>query len=727
MSKNSITPLASRFAEAAAAQRTHFNRKPTPENSAAGSGPAWRVRKSLLPGFLRAAALGLMVVASAGAAADADRVENSTWPSQVIIAFNGSSATVSNGASSGVTYVQTGAALVITSTVAGVEYVLSGTSAAGYVSITGTNACKLTLNGVHLDCTNGPAISILSTNRCYVVLAEGTTNSLSDSTTYTQSGSGTFYATGALVISGRGSLSVTGLKGHGISTKTYLRMLGGDVTVPAAAKDGIHTVSSFIMDQGTLNIAAASDGIDGDVGTVVINGGSINIYSTTDDVKGIKCDGTMTVTGGAINMTVNGVQSKALKSTGEMVINGGSLIFNLSGGVYLGTAASYTTNGSTVTTNTYTDPSYSTAIKCDTNLTITGGSITVTHTGTAGKGISADGNILITGGTFNLFTSGGASSIYTNDLKAADIAAADCLKADGTLQILGGKIYALSTGNAGDCISADGAAVIGVLGVTNSPVFNLATRGSKVLVSGSGESADYSNPKTFSVGGDLTFNGGVFTASTKNDGGEGLESKARLTINGGILEITAYDDCINASSNITINAGTIYCYSSGNDAIDSNGTMNINGGLIIASGTTAPEEGFDCDQNTFSITGGIMVGTGGATSTPTAANCTQRSVLYTTNGTAGTIIQVKSSAGSNLVYKIPRTYSSGGGGGPGGSSAGMVLLFSNPSLANTTYTIVSGVTVTGATEFHGYYTGGTVTGGTTNKTFTISSMVTTVK
>jgi hypothetical protein len=671
--------------------------------------------------------LGLMALPAAfeAAAADPDRVENFTFASKVAITFNGASVSVSNGASGGVTWTQSGAGIVVTSTVAGVEYVLSGSSVGGYVAIQSTNDCKLTLSGVSLTCTNGPAISLLSTSRCYVVLAENTTNSLADTTTYTQAGSGTVYAAGALVVSGRGSLSVTGKKGHGISTKTYLHMLGGDVTVPAAAKDGVHTVQSFIMDQGTLSVSATGDGLDGDVGSVVINGGNINIYSAADDVKGIKCDGALAVNGGALNLTVNGVQSKALKSAGLMTITGGSMVFNLSGAVYLSTVTTLTTNGSVVTTNSYIEPSYSTAIKCDTNLTISAGSIVITHTGTAGKGISVDGDLVILGGRFDLFTSGGSSSVYTNSAKAPDLAAADCIKADGALQILGGTITALSTGNAGDCISADGAAVIGVAGVTNTPVLNLATRGQKVLVSGSGMNADYSNPKTFSAEGNVTVNGGRFIASTRSDGGEGLESKSRLTINGGTLEITAYDDCINAATNITINGGNIYCYSSGNDAIDSNGTMSINGGLIIASGTTAPEEGFDCDQNTFSITGGIMVGTGGASSTPTAANCTQRAVLYTTNGTAGTIIQVKSSAGNNLVYKIPRSYSGGGGGGGGGG--GMLLLFSNPNLAAATYTIVSGVTVTGGTEFHGYYTGGTVTGGITNKTFTISSMVTSVK
>ncbi len=61
-----------------------------------------------------------------------------------------------------------------------------------------------------------------------------------------------------------------------------------------------------------------------------------------------------------------------------------------------------------------------------------------------------------------------------------------------------------------------------------------------------------------------------------------------------MIAALCYDDCMNASNSIVINGGSIYCYSSGNDGIDSNGTLTITGGVVIASGTTSPEDGFDC-------------------------------------------------------------------------------------------------------------------------------------
>lgn len=638
-------------------------------------------------------------------------LEPTDFDRTVRIVFDGTSATVSGADAAGVT-VTTGAtpaSIAISSKVAGVEYVLSGTASSGSFQLTSTYAAKVVLQGVGLTASDGPALSVLTSDRTYVVLADGTASTLTDSASYSRTGKGAVHTGGSLLVSGKGSLSVAASGGHGVYTGGDVRMFNGSITVTAAAKDAIHPSAYFQMEDGTLNLSATGDGIDAASG-IVVNGGRISFATTVADVKGLKTDAACVIAGGVYTATIAGDQSKAISAETGVTISGGTLLLDLSGGVVLASATA--TDGTT-----YVDPSYCTGIKSDADVTISGGHIVITHTGQAGKGISADGSVTITSGILDLATYGNASATFTNELKVTDIAAADCLKADGNLIITGGTITARSTGTAGDAISCDGTATIGTLGVDATPVINVSTSGTRVLVSGSGNSADYSNPKAFAAEGNLTVNGGHFIATTKTEGGEGLESKANLVINGGTLEITTYDDGINAASSITINGGNIYCYASNNDGIDSNGTIKITGGVIVTSGTTAPEEGIDCDNNNFTITGGVLVATGGATSTPTASTSTQRSVIYRGTGTASTILQVRSSAGNNLVYKIPRSYGSG-----------MVLLFSNPDLlSTTTYSIVSGVTVSGGTEFHGLYTGATVSGGTTLKTFTPTSMVTTVQ
>ena len=201
--------------------------------------------------------------------------------------------------------------------------------------------------------------------------------------------------------------------------------------------------------------------------------------------------------------------------------------------------------------------------------------------------------------------------------------------------------------------------------------------------------------------------------ATGGEGSEGIESKNVMTINGGDIAVYAYDDCLNASNNITINGGSVYCYSTGNDGVDSNGTLTITGGTVVASGTTSLEDGFDCDQNTFKITGGTVLGIGGGTSTPTANSCIQRSVIYGGSGSAGQYIGIQSSDGTNLMtYMIPRTYQQ------------MTLLFSSLQLESGSYTIYTGGSVTDGASFYGLYTGAVYDGGTQAATFTTNSMVT---
>ena len=215
-------------------------------------------------------------------------------------------------------------------------------------------------------------------------------------------------------------------------------------------------------------------------------------------------------------------------------------------------------------------------------------------------------------------------------------------------------------------------------------------------------------PKAIKGAANVYVNSGTIYAETKNDGGEGLESKATLTINGGIIECSTYDDGVNASSALVINGGCIYSHATNNDGIDSNGTITINGGIALSSGTSSPEEGFDCDQNKFVINGGVMVGTGGATSDPTSATQPYSSVT-SVSVTSGKYIAVKNSEGTVLFsYKCPNTVSSA------------TVLLTSPDFTKTSHTLMYGVTsVSDATEtlFGGVYSVGGVLSGGSSKSF----------
>jgi hypothetical protein len=209
---------------------------------------------------------------------------------------------------------------------------------------------------------------------------------------------------------------------------------------------------------------------------------------------------------------------------------------------------------------------------------------------------------------------------------------------------------------------------------------------------------------------DVIINGGKINIETTGSGGEGIESKATLSINNGEIYIKAIDDAINAGKAIYINGGTIVAYSTTNDGIDSNGTMIITGGHIFAIGAKSPEEGFDCDNNTFKITGGLMVGVGGATSSPTASVSTQPSAILS-GGQASQIYSVIDKDNNEvLTFKSPVSFST--------------LLISNGSFSvGASYKLVNVSSVTDANAFNGLYLGGKFSNPTVTSSFTLSAMV----
>jgi len=193
---------------------------------------------------------------------------------------------------------------------------------------------------------------------------------------------------------------------------------------------------------------------------------------------------------------------------------------------------------------------------------------------------------------------------------------------------------------------------------------------------------------------------------------EGIEGKSRLTVNSGYMEIHTTDDALNAGNSIVINDGYIYAFSTTNDAIDSNGTMTINGGVIVAIGAAIPEAAFDCDQNTFTITGGTFVGIAGTTSNPTASACKQNTIILGSR-TAGATMALKSSSGAvAFAFTIPQSYTT--------------MLLSSPDIATgTKYTIYTGGTASADYAFNGLYLDNmSYSGGTAGTGFTVSSCVT---
>ena len=355
------------------------------------------------------------------------------------------------------------------------------------------------------------------------------------------------------------------------------------------------------------------------------------------------------------------------------------------------------------------------------NIYIYGGTVKVSVTVAAAKGIKADGDMYVTGGSVTATTSGGGAW-DSDDLKTKASAG---LSADGNMAISGGTLTLTSTGAGGKGISADG-----TLAVSDSAVIVVSTSGQAVVASSSGTLSTVSNsssldrystnykssPKGIKVDGAITISGGKISVTTTGAGGEGIESKSTLDITGGEVVVNSNDDALNASSHLTISGGLVYAHAANNDGIDANGNCYIKGGVVYAIGASGAEVGIDANTEggyKLYVEGGIIVAIGGLEN---GASLTQS------------------------CYSVGSSSSGGGWGGGrpggGGSSSGSwtsntwyaltvgntTFAFKTPSSGGTgmvvsgatTPTLQSGVTASGTSIFDGVgYYPATVSGGST--------------
>ena len=365
-------------------------------------------------------------------------------------------------------------------------------------------------------------------------------------------------------------------------------------------------------------------------------------------------------------------------------------------------------------------------------ITILGGTLNIATTGTATKGLKADGDLLVQGGELTVSTAGGGKW----DSDASKTKAASCLSADGKVQIDNGTLSLTSSGSGGKGVNSDGEFIM------NGGSLTVSTTGGMYAYVNGTEYNDYtgntdrltsdqkSSPKGIKADGNVTVNGGSINVSVTGNGGEGIESKAVLTINDGTLVCNTNDDAINSSSHMYIKGGTVTVVASGNDGLDSNGNLYIQGGTIMAFGTTSPECGIDANEEEgYSVifTGGTLLAVGGGNSTPSTSESTQPYVSGSMSVSADTEVALKSGDTVLATFTVPSNYSSNssgqgggpggwgapqqagpGGGGPGGwGGGGSSVLITCPGLTSgSSYTMTSGTSSSTVTATTGGNSGG---------------------
>ncbi len=657
----------------------------------------------------------------------------------VYIIYNGSSVNVVNPfANDGVTIENSGTNVTVSSTMSNVPYVVSGSSGNGSLTIYSTSAFYMALNSLIL--TNASTAAINLASNVEVALALRGASTLEDGANGSQNGA--FYVQGDLAVNGPGLLNITGNAKHGLSVEGTLAVNSGAIYILESDSDGIHGSSNLLWNGGTLDIlSAGSDGLDIS-GNVTINNGHLYIYTTAEVQRGIKVSGAFTMTGGSLGIINCGTDSKGIKGDTEININGGTITIENSGDMSKGITADGDINitggditivasGNTVmeVVNNQNVPAYCSAIKGDANINISDGTfhITLPTSNHGGKSISADGNLTISDGDFTITTQGDGAS-YTISGNNKDAYACCCLRSDGNMSILSGNLTLSCSGaggkgiNVGDDSHTSSTLTIGT--TSSGPTLSVTTTGDRITISSGGGGpwgggGVYSNSKAIKVRGTITVNNGTMEVSTTKTGAEGLESKTQINIEGGMNYFSCKDDCINSSGRIFFNGGVTVCYGFGNDAVDSNagtaGAITIGNGVVFAYTTKGdPEEGFDCDNNSYiRITGtGIGIsaggqqggGPGGGGGGGTIQNPAQGYKFYTSSytyqtGRYYTLSNASGSGGTNMI-----TFSV-----EGNCTSRLSLFTATGMVSGNTYYMKYGnsAPTNPTTSFHGIYLGGT--------------------
>jgi hypothetical protein len=322
-----------------------------------------------------------------------------TGPVQALPTESGKSIVMVSADGTNVTITRSAYGYTVDSTGAGkVTYGLSGTLS-GTLTVNSNAVYELILNGVTINGAQGPALDLESSQKAFIVLASGSTNTLTDATTSsTMKKKGAVYGMGAIVVSGDGTLSVTGNYKHGVWCADYLRIRGGTLNVSVTAKNAIQPVNGFIFDDGKLTIDARGS-------------------TKGDESKGVKVEGAETTGTGK----------------GYIVVNGGYITVTSVGKAI---TAGWDIDEDATTTTTTDDP--------DPYVEVNAGVLTLTTTGTPYE-------YKENGTTVSLSPEGieGKSKLTINSGYIVISATDDALNAGKALTINGGCVYAASSNNDG--------------------------------------------------------------------------------------------------------------------------------------------------------------------------------------------------------------------------------------------------------------------------------------
>ncbi len=382
-----------------------------------------------------------------------DMLENNSFTTIVTIDLSNPVAKTENGVE---IMVSGGHVTANHGSVKGICYVVSGATTNGSLTVVGDKKYAVKLNGASITSPDSAALNLLSSKRAYIILADGTANTLTDGTDGSHKGA--LYCKGKLLFNGSGSLNVTGNTNNGIHSADYIVFRkGNNIHVKSTANHGIKANDGVFINDGILNVevsAEAAKGINSE-SHIMVNGGRTTVLTTGNGIydteemeaKGaacIKADSTLTVNGGELKLKSTGLGGKGINVDMEAYFNGGSVYAMTTGGQY----------------RSNNDTSSPKGIKADGNNTVGGGRIWVRTSGYNGEGIETKSLLTITGGEVASYAYDDAINSKGNMTISGGYVYAqgqhnDGIDSNGNCYIKGGNVYAISAGSPEVAIDAN--------------------------------------------------------------------------------------------------------------------------------------------------------------------------------------------------------------------------------------------------------------------------------
>lgn len=338
-------------------------------------------------------------------------------------------------------------------------YLVQGTLSQGFVAVSKKDLnVTVILSDVDIVSKNYAALTSLKKSNVTVVLAENTTNKLTDSGEGCTDGkynlgydseeqpNATLLVRNDLTIRGSGKLVINGKCNNGIGSRANLRIEGGDISVDAV-NDALKGNDAVTISGGTFNLISGNKAIKSDV-DITINSGTFSIDSKDD---AIHSDSTITINNGTFaissgddairaekRLTINGGNINVTKcyeglEAYDIDLNGGFVkIKSSNDGINVSAGKSSSSGGSSSSSRRQGMGGGGMGMEPVINgtLTITGGEYYIEGS----DAVDSNGNIFISGGTVVAF---GPSSTNTVELS---------IDYDGTFTVTGGFIIGLGYG-----------------------------------------------------------------------------------------------------------------------------------------------------------------------------------------------------------------------------------------------------------------------------------------